>query len=84
VEQALADCPGVVEVAVVGVPDDEWGQRVCALVVGDAEPAVLDAHARGRLGPAQRPKRYRRVAALPRTDTGKIRRVELPALLTDD
>ena len=43
VEQVLAAHPGVREVAVYGVPDPQWGERVCAAVVGEADP---DAPAR--------------------------------------
>ena len=64
VEAVLADVPGVREVAVFGVPDEEWGQRVCAAVVADdgAGGAVLDAlaaHAASHLAGYKRPKQYR-------------------------
>jgi acyl-CoA synthetase (AMP-forming)/AMP-acid ligase II len=84
VEAVLAGCPGVVEVAVFGVPDDRWGQRVCAAVVGTADEAALRAWAQARLAPAKRPKAYVRVGDLPRTSTGKVRRLELPAALRWD
>jgi long-chain acyl-CoA synthetase len=80
VERALSECPGVEEVAVFGIDDDRWGQRLCAAVVGTATPQELDAYARGRLVPASRPKQYHLVAELPRTNTGKIRRVDLPRI----
>jgi acyl-CoA synthetase (AMP-forming)/AMP-acid ligase II len=79
VERALAACPGVAEVAVFGVPDERWGTRVCAAVVGDVEEEALRAHARERLAPAKRPKDVVRVAALPHTDRGKVRRSTLAA-----
>ena len=82
VERVLAECPGVDEVAVFGVDDEQWGQRLCAAVVGTASPAALDAYARDRLPPARRPKEYHVVADLPRTSTGKVRRRDLPALLS--
>ena len=87
VEASLADVPGVEEVAVFGVPDDRWGQRVCAAVVtdgsqgDDAVLAALAAHATARLAGYKRPKRYTVVAALPRTATGKVRRLALPGVL---
>jgi acyl-CoA synthetase (AMP-forming)/AMP-acid ligase II len=84
VEAALAGCPGVVEVAVFGVPDEQWGQRVCAAVVGTADEAALRAWATARLAPAKRPKQYVRVGDLPRTSTGKVRRLDLPAALPRD
>ena len=80
VERVLVECPGVAEVAVFGVADERWGQRLCAAVVGDASPADLDAYAREHLSAARRPKAYFPVPELPHTATGKIRRVDLPRL----
>jgi long-chain acyl-CoA synthetase len=59
------------------VPDDRWGQRVVASVVGTATDDELDAWARERLAPPKRPKEYRHLDELPRTLTGKVRRHEL-------
>ncbi len=81
VEAVLDAHPGVVESAVVGVPDDDWGQRVVAAYVGDADPAELAAWARERLTAAKRPKSLHPVGELPRTSTGKVRRLDLPAVL---
>jgi long-chain acyl-CoA synthetase len=81
VENALREVDGVDDVAVFGVPDDRWGQRVCAAVVGDATTDALDAHARSVLAPAKRPKDYLGVADLPMTATGKVRRDQLADLL---
>ena len=77
VENALREHPGVEDVAVYGVPDDHWGQRVCAAVVGDAAAEQLDAFAREHLVPAKRPKTWRHVGDLPRTPTGKVLRDRL-------
>lgn len=74
VEHALREHPGVDDVAVYAVPDERWGQRVCAAVVGWASPAELDAFARERLAPPKRPKQYHHLDDLPRTLTGKARR----------
>jgi long-chain acyl-CoA synthetase len=79
VEQVLLEHPGVEDVAVYGVPDDDWGQRVCAAYVGPASPAELDAFVRERLAPPKRPKTWRRLDELPRTLTGKVLRTELAA-----
>ncbi|MGY1823829.1 class I adenylate-forming enzyme family protein [Geodermatophilus sp. SYSU D00079] len=81
VEAVLDAHPGVVESAVVGVPDEQWGQRVVAAYVGPVAPAELAAWARERLGPAKRPKSLHPVAELPRTSTGKVRRLDLPRVL---
>ncbi|MBA2624926.1 MAG: AMP-binding protein, partial [Acidimicrobiia bacterium] len=77
VEGVLADFPGVEDVAVFGVPDERWGARVCAAVVGQLEPDGLLAHARTRLAPAKRPKSVVVVASLPRSERGKVRRSTL-------
>ena len=79
VEAVLAEVPGVVEVAVFGVADEEWGERVCAAVVGVGDERRLRRHASERLAPYKRPKRYFLVSELPHTPTGKLRRRDLPA-----
>ncbi len=76
-EQVLGTCPGVVEIAVYGVPDPEWGQRVCAAVVGAVTEATLVEFAREHLAPPKRPKTWTFRDALPRTLTGKVLRGEL-------
>jgi len=81
VEHALADVPGVVEVAVFGVADEEWGQRVCAAVIGDVLPDAVVAHARDALAGYKRPKQVYIVEDLPRTGTGKVRRTQVAATL---
>lgn len=82
VERVLGEVPGVEDIAVFGVDDDEWGQRVCAAVVGSVESAVLDSHAREHLAPAKRPKDFHRLDSLPRTPSGKVRRLDLPDLVS--
>ena len=77
VEQVLGECPGVQDIAVYGMRDDTWGQRVCAAVVGTATEAALSTYAREHLAPPKRPKTYTFRAELPRTLTGKVRRQEL-------
>ncbi|HEY7147563.1 MAG TPA: AMP-binding protein [Streptosporangiaceae bacterium] len=85
VEAALASCPGVAEVAVIGVPDEEWGQLVTAIVV-PADPgrppelAQLRSHVRDRLGGKAAPRQLRLVASLPLLATGKPDREALRAL----
>jgi long-chain acyl-CoA synthetase len=81
VELVLAECAGVEEIAVFGVDDERWGQRLCAAVVGSAAVDALFGYARERLAPARRPKDYYIVTDLPRTSTGKVRRLDLPGFL---
>jgi long-chain acyl-CoA synthetase len=77
VEQALLTHPDVSDVAVYGVPDPAWGQRVCAAVVGTATQEQLAAYAGERLAPPKRPKTWTFLDQLPRTLTGKVRTDEL-------
>lgn len=78
VEEALMQLAGVREAAVYALPDDEWGQIVCASIVGDdVTEEALRAHSQKVLAPPKRPKTYRFVDDLPRTATGKVRRREL-------
>ncbi len=86
VERALGARPDVAEVAVVGVPDPEWGARVVAVVVprDPARPpalaAVRDA-VKAELPAYAAPRELMIVAALPRTGSGKVARAELAASL---
>ncbi len=83
VEAVLADHPDVAEVAVVGLPDVDWGEVVCAVVVarpGRPAPtlATLRSHCAGRLPAPMQPRRLELVAALPRTAaTGQVQRTLL-------
>ena len=75
VEDVLAGHPGVREVAVVGAADDRLGQRVVAIVVGEATAEELDAYClASQLARFKRPREYRFVAALPKSASGKILR----------
>ncbi len=75
VEEAIAADPAVAEVAVVGLPDLEWGQAVTALVVAEPGAAVDLERLRDRcrqLAGFKRPKRIELVDALPKTPAGKV------------
>jgi len=78
VEEVLARAPGVGEVAVVGAPDERWGQRVVAYVVaeGDVTAEQLDSFclASAALARFKRPREYRFVSELPKSPSGKILR----------
>jgi O-succinylbenzoic acid--CoA ligase len=81
-EALVASIEGISDVAITGVDDPEWGQRVVALVVadGDNHDDEICAIASERLGPWAKPKEIRYVVAIPRTGNGKIRRSELASL----
>lgn len=86
VEAVLSEQPGVAEVCVVGVPDDEWGQLVAAAIVPvDAarppEVPLLRAAVRERLGGPSTPKVFRFVAGLPLQGPGKIDRIGVKDML---
>jgi bile acid-coenzyme A ligase len=84
VEAALSEHPGVHDAVVVGLPDEEWGRRVHAIVEPDPSgpaptAAELDAWCRDRLAPYKRPKSIELVERLPRSEAGKINRGKLLA-----
>jgi acyl-CoA synthetase (AMP-forming)/AMP-acid ligase II len=87
VEAVLTGMAGVAEIAVFGLADDRWGQRVCAAVVAGRGADAADVlaacadHAVGHLAGYKRPKQYEVVDALPKTSTGKVRRLALAELL---
>ncbi|MEJ2864079.1 AMP-binding protein [Actinomycetospora flava] len=75
VERVLAQHPDVAEVAVIGVPDERWGEAVKAVIVpagASPDPDDIVAFARARLAGFQSPKSVDVVDALPRTATGKV------------
>jgi long-chain acyl-CoA synthetase len=82
IEIALEEAPGVAECAVIGVADEQFGERPIAFVVraeghaGDdsAFLAGLEAYCRARLGKTKQLKAFHLVASLPRTPTGKLLR----------
>ncbi|MFV2144397.1 MULTISPECIES: class I adenylate-forming enzyme family protein [Isoptericola] len=82
VEAALRPVPGVRDVVVAGAPHRRLGAVVVAVVEADDRPGLrahLERVARATLAPAQRPRRWYRVDALPRTADGKVARAALGA-----
>lgn len=81
IEEVIAKHEAVREVAVVGVPDPEWGERLVAVVVARApvEGAELEAFARRSLASVKVPKDWRFVDELPRNPTGKVLKKDLRA-----
>jgi fatty-acyl-CoA synthase len=81
VESALLEVPGVEEAAVIGVPDEKWGEAVLAYVVASPgvppDPLALRTALRARLAGFKLPRHFRFVPTLPKTATGKIRKTEL-------
>ena len=85
VEAALYAHPDVVEAAVIGVPDETWGEALLAVIVpvpgsdlaSDEREAALIEHCRERIGGYKVPRRFRFVDVLPKSAMGKILKADL-------
>jgi fatty-acyl-CoA synthase len=81
VEQALLSHPAVVDAAVIGIPDDRWGERPKAFVVlGDGQAAAeseLIDHVRSRIAHYKAPDAIEFLTAVPRNSTGKVQKSTL-------
>lgn len=81
VEEAILHHPDVADAAVVGIPDEVWGECVVAFVVGrngaTVSPEALDAHLRGSLANYKLPRQVHATTALPRNAGGKVVKAQL-------
>ena len=88
VEEVLSRHEDVAEVAVIGVPDDEWGERVVACLArragSDLSAEELAAWAKHRLAGPKRPREYRFLDMLPRNPTGKVLKRALRSAVTEN
>jgi fatty-acyl-CoA synthase len=78
VEATIVELDAVGDVAVIGIPDQQWGEVGCAYVVvapgKSLDVATLEAHCRKRLAKFKVPKRYEIIPNLPRTPSGKVQK----------
>jgi acyl-CoA synthetase (AMP-forming)/AMP-acid ligase II len=79
VEQALMQHPAVRDCAVVGLPDDKWGERVAAVVEpgGEIAPEDLIAFVKARIGSVKAPKQVELWPELPRSRVGKVLKADV-------
>jgi fatty-acyl-CoA synthase len=87
VEQAVLAHPAVLDCAVVGLPDDKWGERVTAVIQPlagrDVTAEEIRAWVKGRIGSVKAPKQVEIWPELPRSRVGKILKSDVKARLLD-
>ena len=83
VEDALSTFPGIGQVAVIGLEDEYWGQRVCAVITGDATSEALKQFLTGKLAAYKIPKQIIQVEKLPLNSAGKLSRQTLSESLSN-
>ncbi|WP_433622236.1 AMP-binding protein [Nocardia sp. CA-120079] len=87
VERALADLPGLLDVAVVGTADPQWGETVVAVISCDegAEPSLDEVrdHAAAKLARYKIPRHVKLVKAVPRNASGKLDKIAVRRLLAE-
>ena len=88
VEQALMAHPAVRDCAVIGLPDDKWGERVTAVIEpapgAQLDPDELTAFVKARIGSVKAPKQIELWPELPRSKVGKILKAEVRSELLGD
>jgi len=77
IENAMLAFPGISECAVVGLPDDQWGEIIAAVVVGDISESEIRKRLKDCLAHYKHPRRYIFVDTLPRNAMGKIKKAEI-------
>lgn len=77
IEEAIQQVEGIAEAAVVGIPDEQWGERLIAYFVGEVDPKDIERELRRRLAGYKVPREWRKVDKLPRNPTGKVLKTEL-------
>lgn len=81
VEHQLSSCPGVTEITVLGLPNEEWGCELVAVYTGDAFPDHVKIWGRANLSGAECPKKFIRVNSLPYDAMGKLDQKRLASLV---
>jgi long-chain acyl-CoA synthetase len=85
IENVISEIPGVREVAVLGAPDERWGEAITAFVSltpdSDVTSETIIAHCRDHLGGYKVPKKVLVMEDLPKGGTGKIKKPDLRELL---
>ena len=85
VEQALMQHPAIADCAVIGLPDDKWGERVTAVLQlqpgGSVTSAEIRAFVKSRIGSVKAPKQVELWPDLPRSKVGKILKADIKAAL---
>jgi acyl-CoA synthetase (AMP-forming)/AMP-acid ligase II len=87
VEQALMAHPAVADSAVIGLPDDKWGERLTAVLTlrpgSSLDPAELTSFVKARIGSVKTPKQVEIWEDLPRSKVGKVLKAEIRKYLLD-
>ncbi len=88
VEQALMAHPAVQDCAVIGLPDEKWGERVTAVLqllpAHEVELAEVKAFVKARIGSVKAPKQIEVWPDLPRSKVGKVLKTEIKKQLTEE